>query len=99
MQAIANKGGLIGIGYWDGAVCGESPEVIVSAMKYGLELVGEDHLSLGSDFDGTVTTSFDTGELAALTQEMLNQGFSETQIRKIKGENMLRVLQQQLPAK
>ena len=97
MQAIARNGGLIAVGYWHGAVCGEDPKAVVGAMKYGLELVGEDHLSLGSDFDGTVTTGFDTSELAALTQEMLNQGFTETQIRKIMGENMLKLLRRQLP--
>ncbi len=97
MQRIAAKGGLIAVGYWDGAVCGANPKDVVSAMKYGLQLVGEDHLSLGSDFDGTVTTGFDTSELIALTDEMLNAGFTETQIRKIMGGNMFRFLQQNLP--
>jgi microsomal dipeptidase-like Zn-dependent dipeptidase len=59
--------------------------------------VGEDHVSLGSDFDGTVTTSFDTSELAGLTQAMLDAGLSERQIRKIAGENMVRVLKARLP--
>jgi len=97
MQRIAAKGGLIAVGYWDGAVCGANPKDVVSAMKYGVQLVGEDHLSLGSDFDGTVTTGFDTSELIALTDEMLSAGLSETQIRKIMGGNMLRFLQQNLP--
>jgi len=97
MQRIAAKGDLIAVGYWDGAVCGANPKDVVSAMKYGVQLVGEDHLSLGSDFDGTVTTGFDTSELIALTDEMLSAGLSETQIRKIMGGNMLRFLQQNLP--
>lgn len=97
MRRIAEKGGLIAVGYWDGAVCGEEPKDIVAAIKYGLELVGENHLSLGSDFDGTVTTGFHTGELAALTQEMLDQNFSESQIRKIMGGNMLTLLKSHLP--
>ncbi len=97
MKQIANKGGLIAVGYWEGAVCGADPKAVVDAMKYGLSLVGENHISLGSDFDGTVTTGFDTSELAALTQEMMRQNFNETQIRKIMGGNMLRLLQAQLP--
>ncbi len=97
MQKIAKNGGLIAVGYWDGAVCGSHPKDVVAAMKYGLELVGEDHISLGSDFDGSVTTSFDSSELVALTDEMLKANFSDTQIRKIMGGNMLRILQQQLP--
>lgn len=97
MQRIATKGGLIAVGYWDGAVCGDKPSDVVAAMKYGLSLVGENHLSLGSDFDGTVTTSFDTSELVAVTDEMLKAGFTETQIRKIMGGNMQRFLETQLP--
>jgi microsomal dipeptidase-like Zn-dependent dipeptidase len=97
MIRIASNGGLIAVGYWDGAVCGEQPKDVVAAMKYGLSLVGEDHISLGSDFDGTVTTGFDTSELVALTDEMLKAGFTETQIRKIMGENMLRFLRGNLP--
>lgn len=97
MLRIAEGGGLIAVGYWHGAICGEDPKAVVGAMKYGMALVGEDHISLGSDFDGTVTTAFDTSELAALTQEMLNAGFTETQIRKIMGENMQQFLAEQLP--
>jgi len=97
MQQIAANGGLIAVGYWDGAVCGDSPKDVVAAMKFGLELVGEDHMSLGSDYDGSITTGFDTSELVALTDEMLNAGFSETQITKIMGGNMLKFLQENLP--
>ncbi|RBP47081.1 dipeptidase [Arenicella xantha] len=97
MQSIAQQGGLIAVGYWDAAACGETPTEIVSALQYGLSLVGEDHLSLGSDFDGTVTTSLDTSELPALTHAMLEAGFSESQISKIMGGNMLRFLQTYLP--
>ena len=98
MQRIAAQGGLIAVGYWDAAACGDTPSEIVSAMQYGLALVGEDHLSLGSDFDGTVTTSLDTSELAAITHAMLEAGFSKAQISKIMGGNMLRFLQTYLPA-
>lgn len=97
MQQIAAKGGLIAVGYWEGAVCGDAPKDVVAAMQYGLSLVGEDHISLGSDYDGTVTTAFDTSELVALTDEMLKVGFSEVQIRKIMGVNMQRFLTAQLP--
>jgi microsomal dipeptidase-like Zn-dependent dipeptidase len=97
MQQIAAKGGLIAVGYWDGAVCGNGPKDVVAAMKYGLSLVGEDHISLGSDYDGSITAGFDTSELVALTHEMLEAGFTETQIRKIMGENMLKFLTENLP--
>lgn len=97
MQAIANAGGIIGIGYWDGAVCDTSPENIVKALRYAIDLVGEDHVALGSDFDGSTTTQIDTSELSVLTHIMLQQAFTETEIRKVMGENMVKFLQANLP--
>ena len=97
MQAIAQNGGIIGVGYWAAAVCGTSPQNVVDAIVYGINLIGEDHVALGSDFDGAVTTAFDTSELATLTQHMLDRGLNESQIRKVMGGNMLRFLQTNLP--
>ena len=97
MQAIAEQGGLIAVGYWDSAVCGTSPATVAQAIIYGINLVGEDHVALGSDFDGTVTTAFDGGELQAVTHELLKAGLTETQIRKVMGTNMLGYLQRNLP--
>ncbi|WOJ95440.1 membrane dipeptidase [Congregibacter brevis] len=97
MQQIALGGGLIGVGYWDAAICKVSPKGIVEAIRYGIDLVGVDHVALGSDYDGSTTVPFDTSELAALTEEMLNQGFAEEEIRRVMGGNMLRFLQENLP--
>lgn len=97
MQAIAQTGGVIGIGYWEDAVCGTTPQEIVAAIAAAVELVGEEHVSLGSDFDGSVETHFDTSELAALTHEMLARGWSEQRIAAIMGGNMVRVLRELLP--
>ncbi|MEH6582426.1 MAG: dipeptidase [Halioglobus sp.] len=97
MIAIAARGGLIGVGFWGAAVCDTSPESIVAAIAYGIELVGEDHVALGSDFDGTVEVSFDVSELAVLTDEMLKAGFTEVQVRKVMGLNVVRFLGANLP--
>ena len=97
MQQIAAAGGLIAVGFWDGAICGNSPATVAEAIVYGIGLVGEDHVSLGSDFDGTVTTSFDGSEMAVITQALLDANLSEQQIRKVIGENMLVYLQTYLP--
>lgn len=97
MQRIAAKGGLIGVGYWDAAVCDVSPRGIVSAIRYGIDLVGVDHVALGSDYDGTVEVPFDTSELAVLTDTMLQEGFSKTEIRKVMGGNFVRFLRENLP--
>ncbi|MEM7358293.1 MAG: dipeptidase [Pseudomonadota bacterium] len=98
MQQIAAQRGLIAVGYWDGAICGNSPQTVAEAINYGIQLVGADHVALGSDFDGTVTTSFDTSELAAITQALMDIDVPEGQIRKVMGGNMLRLLQENLPA-
>ncbi|MEP6388936.1 MAG: dipeptidase [Halioglobus sp.] len=97
MLEIANEGGLIGVGYWDGAICTPTPTGIVEAIRYGIELVGEDHIALGSDYDGTIAAPFDTSGLILLTQQMIEQGMTEAQIRKVMGENMLRFLRENLP--
>ncbi len=96
MQQIAAKGGLIGIGFWD-AVCDVSPAGIVKTIRYAIDLVGVEHVALGSDFDGSVQTPFDASELAVLTQTMLDQGFSETEIRRVMGENIRDFLLAYLP--
>lgn len=97
MEQIAAAGGLIAVGFWDGAICGNSPATVAEAIVYGIGLVGEDHVALGSDFDGTVTTSFDGSEMAVITQALLDANLSEQQIRKVMGENMLVYLETYLP--
>ena len=87
MIEVASRGGLLGIGYWEGAVCDISPEGIVDSIRYAIDLVGADHVALGSDFDGATTVMLDTSELAALTQAMIDRKFSEDEIRKVMGDN------------
>src|SRR5215468_1173333 len=97
LRAIAAKGGLIGIGYWDAATCGTDAAAIVRAMRYVSDHVGSEHVALGSDFDGAVTTPFDTTGLVQITDALLREGFDEDEIRKIMGENVIRTLQLYLP--
>jgi microsomal dipeptidase-like Zn-dependent dipeptidase len=97
MQAIAATGGVIAIGFWADVTCDDSPDGIATVIQAAIALLGEDHVSLGSDFDGSVATSFDTSELAALTQALLDAGMNEEQISKVMGGNMVRVLRERLP--
>ncbi|WP_171121114.1 MULTISPECIES: dipeptidase [unclassified Ruegeria] len=97
MLGIAETGGVIGMGYWADVTCGDiTPTGIAKMIKAAVETVGEDHVSLGSDYDGSVETAFDTSELAALTSALLYEGLTEDQIRKVMGGNMVRVFRQQL---
>ncbi|PRY77303.1 microsomal dipeptidase-like Zn-dependent dipeptidase [Yoonia maritima] len=97
MQDIAATGGVIAIGYWADVTCDDSPAGIAATIKAAVELLGDDHVSLGSDFDGSVATSFDASELAALTQALLDTGLSDETIGKVMGGNMVRVLRERLP--
>jgi len=92
IRGVAKTGGLIGIGYWAGAVCSTDPKDVARAIAYVRDLVGVDHVGLGSDFDGSTTTGFDASQVIAVTQALLNIGFSEADIRKVMGGNVLRVL-------
>ena len=97
VRRIAAKGGVIGIGFWSDVVCGDTPAAIAGAIVAAIALVGEDHVSLGSDYDGSVGVPFDAAHLAALTQALLDEGLTEAQIAKVMGGNMIRYLSETLP--
>ena len=97
VRAIAATGGVIGIGYWQEAVCGTAPHDVARAIHYAVELVGDEHVALGSDYDGGTTVGFDTSQIAVLTQAMLDEGVARESIPKILGGNAARVLAATLP--
>lgn len=97
VRAIARKGGIIGIGYWTDVNCGSRPSDIAASIRAAIRLVGEDHVALGSDYDGSVDAPFDTAHLVILTQALLDAGLTETQIEKVMGGNMMRFLSEHLP--
>jgi len=69
----------------------------VGVVDYAIQLVGEDHVALGSDFDGGPTLPRgmrDIRDLAMITDAMLRRGYSEARIQKFLGGNLLRVFRQ-----
>lgn len=96
MQRIAAHGGLVGIGYWD-AVCDITPSGVAKTIAYAVDLLGADHVALGSDYDGSTTVTFDTANLIVLTQALLDAGLSEAVIAKVMGENQLNFFAAHLP--
>lgn len=92
IRGLAATGGLIGIGYWDAAVCDISPASIAKAMKHVRDLVGIQYVALGSDYDGATTVRFDTAKLVQVTQALIDAGFSDDEIRAAMGGNAIRVL-------
>jgi len=94
---VAAAGGLIGIGDWPAAVCGDSAAAVARAIHHAVALLGDEHVALGSDFDGAVYTPFDASRLDVLTEAMLDEGLSAESVRKVLGANTLRVLRNLLP--
>ncbi len=98
LRAIAANGGLVGIGYWEAAVCELTVPAIVKAMRHAATIMGVQHVALGSDFDGATTTPWDTRAVGLITEGLLQSGFSPDEVRGIMGGNVLAFLTQQLPS-
>ena len=98
LRAVARTNGVIGIGLWDTATCGSDARATARAIHYAVNIVGADHVALGSDFDGGISAPFDSSGWALLTDALLQEGISEQDIHKIMGENVVRVLLETLPS-
>ena len=97
MELITDAGGLIGVGFGDGATCGNDVDSIVGAIRYGIDRFGLDHIALGSDWDGAISAPFDAANIGQLTQGLHDAQFSEPEIRAVMGDNMVRFLKTHLP--
>jgi membrane dipeptidase len=71
-------------------------EKIIEHIDHVVKLVGADHVGLGSDFDGATMPEGleDCSKLPKITEALLRKGYSEADVRKILGENTLRILEQ-----
>lgn len=98
LRKLARNGGVVGIGYWKTATCGTDAKAIAKAIRHAVKVAGVDHVGLGSDFDGAVSTPFDAAGLVELTDALLAAGLDEQAIAKVMGGNVLRVLRANLPA-
>ncbi len=98
IKAVAASGGVIGVMFaphWLSHNMYPSIDVIVKHMLHIRDLVGVDFLAMGSDFDGFIwlpRKMWDVRDLPLLTQAMARAGFSELEIRKVLGLNILRVI-------
>lgn len=97
IRRIAKNGGLIGIGYWDAAVCDASVNAIIRAIRYTVDRVGVEHVALGSDFNGTVHAPFDSTGLVQITEGLQQAGFTPEQIAALMGGNVRDLLLDSLP--
>ena len=99
LAKIAEKGGLVGVGFWRTATCGDDAAAIAKSLIAVLEAAGPKHAALGSDFDGAVTAPFDATGMPLITQALLEAKVSEENIALMMGGNALRFLSERLPAR
>jgi membrane dipeptidase len=95
IRAVADTGGTIGIIYQMPFIGGDSASHIVDHMEHVISVVGDDHVSLGSDWDGMILPPRDMPtclELPKLVQLMLDRGWKAERISKILGSNFLRTV-------
>lgn len=97
LKRAAARGAIFGIALFPGAICSEDLPAVVASMKHVRDTVGIQHVALGSDFDGAVSTPIDAAGLPALTQAMLDAGFGESEIRQVMNANALRYFARHLP--
>lgn len=97
LRAIAANGGLIGIGYWDGAVCEPTVANIVKAIQHAVSVMGVQHVALGSDFDGAIRAPFDTRGVVLITAGLLEAGMPAADVALVMGRNTLDFLLRNLP--
>jgi len=95
---IANSGGVIGVVFYYPFLSGTSRSItqVVDHIDYIKNLVGIDHVALGSDFDGIssmITGLEDVSKFPNLTLELLKKGYTRSDIVKILGGNAMRVFQ------
>lgn len=98
IEAIAKKNGIIGVNYVPDFLINKKEVAtvkdVVNHIEYIARNVGVDYVGLGSDFDGTVDLPLGlegVNKIPNITEELARRGFSEQDIRKILGENWIRV--------
>jgi membrane dipeptidase len=98
LRKIASNGGLVGIGFWNTATGSGDTLGIARSIRYAVDLIGIEHVGIGSDFDGSVQTPFDVSGIVQLTAALLQLGFNPAEVKQVMGGNFYAFLQHWLPA-
>jgi len=99
MRALAQQGGVMQVTLYHGFLVKDGEATLDDAMRHlehAIEIMGIDHVGLGTDFDGDggIRGLASSAELLNYTRELLKRGFSEADIQKLWGGNFLRVMRQ-----
>ena len=97
LRALAARGGVAHTTLYGGFLRQHGEASILDAishLEHAIEVMGIDHVGLGTDFDGDggVSGIADSSELINFTLQLLRRKYSERDIRKIWGGNWLRVM-------
>jgi membrane dipeptidase len=99
IRALAKNGGVMGMNYAPNFVTEDGADADIAAVLRHVEhicaLVGDDHVGLGSDYDGIGATPRGLEDVTcapAVTEALLRAGYSEETVGKILGQNFLRII-------
>ena len=92
LRAVADTGGVVGIIFERSFLArpgGPRDEGVVLELEHAISVIGEDHVAIGTDYDGAITPPADLagGETFCLVQHMLDRGWTTTRIEKVLGAN------------
>ena len=98
MKALAARGGVMGIAFYRGFIDRETPSIerLGDHFMHALEVMGSEHVGIGTDFDGLPRWSapipHDVAALDQVFQVLARRGVEEVTLRRIAGENFLNLL-------
>lgn len=84
-RAIARNRGVVGIGVWETAVCGDDARAIARSILHAIGVAGVEHVALGSDFDGAAEAPFDVTGMPQITQALLDEGLEHDALEAVMG--------------
>jgi membrane dipeptidase len=97
LERIAARGGVVGIVLAREYLGGGTLDHFVRHVEHALEVAGEDHVGLGSDFDGMIhlpRPMRDARDLKLITRALLERGHPPSRVQKVMGENLRRFFQE-----
>ncbi len=97
LEAVAASGGLVGMTFYPKFLSDSGTASLDDLLRHvdrAIEVMGPEHVGLGSDFDGGGTLLASAADYPTLTETMLSHGLSEEVVRGILGQNFRRVIAQ-----
>jgi membrane dipeptidase len=99
IRGLADKGGVLGLSFVPSFIDPGSPSLqrLLDHVDHVVKIAGIEFVGLGSDFDGGGTLLKDVTVLPEVTKGLFERGYTEEEVKKILGENFIRVLSKVLP--